>query len=487
MRPISRTALGAATAAVLAVTAITGSAAAADPTPVTLTLVTGDRVLVTTDPSGASAATALPRPDGSTPLVQTRQSGRDLYVYPDTAVAALARGAVDEELFSVTGPIRQGYDDSRTGSVPLIATYTARRIPLTPRGAERGQALDGIDGLVLKADKKRTAAFWADITAPRSRAGSGLKKLWLDRKVQATLDKSTKQVGPDRAWAAGYDGTNTKVAVLDTGADAEHPDLQGRITAAENFTDADTTDDRQGHGTHTLSTVGGSGAASGGKSKGVPPGADLMVGKVLNDSGSGAASWIIAGMQWAVDNRADVVSMSLGSAEPTDCTDPMSLAAEELGKNKDTLFVVAAGNLGPSLNTVSSPGCAPGVLTVGAVDRDDTTADFSSRGPAIVSHTLKPEITAPGVAISAASARGRGSQAYRAMSGTSMATPHVAGAAVVKQRHPGWTAQQVKAALVFSAKSSVPGDVRETNSSGAAATRSASSPCPPRTPRTNSP
>ncbi|MYR92839.1 MULTISPECIES: S8 family serine peptidase [unclassified Streptomyces] len=485
MRPISRTALGAASAAVLAVTAIapsvaappderaadrplTGRAAPAGPKSVTLTLVTGDKVLVTTDASGASAATALPRPDGSTPLVQTRQSGRDLYVYPDTAVSALARGAVDEELFNVTGLIRQGYDDSRTGSVPLIATYTgdtARTAPATPRGAERGQALGVIDGLALKADKKRTAAFWADITAPRSRAGSGLKKLWLDRKVQATLDKSTKQVGADRAWAAGYDGTGTKVAVLDTGADAQHPDLAGRITAAQNFTDSDTTDDRQGHGTHVASTVGGSGAASDGKNKGVAPGAGLMVGKVLNDSGSGAASWIIAGMQWAVDNKADVVSMSLGSAEPTDCTDPMSLAAEELGKNKDTLFVVAAGNLGPSLNTVSSPGCAPGVLTVGAVDRDDTTANFSSRGPTIVSHTLKPEIAAPGVAISAASAGGRGSQAYRAMSGTSMAAPHVAGAAaVVKQRHPEWSAQQVKAALVSSAKSAVPGDVRETGS-----------------------
>ncbi|PCG86298.1 peptidase [Streptomyces sp. WZ.A104] len=484
MRPIPRTALGAATAAVLAVTAIapsvaapsdarhakrplTGSAAAAtDATPVTLTLVTGDKVLVTTDASGASAATALPREDGSVPLVQTRQSGSDLYVYPESAVAALAAGTVDEELFNVTGLIRQGYDDSRADSVPLIATYTgdaARRTLVTPRGAERGQRLDVIDGLALKADKKRTADFWADLTAPRSRAASGLKKLWLDRKVQASLDKSTKQVGADLAWAAGHDGTGTRVAVLDTGADAEHPDLQGRITASENFTDSDTTDDRQGHGTHVASTVGGSGAASDGKNKGVAPGADLMVGKVLNDSGSGAASWIIAGMQWAVDNKADVVSMSLGSAEPTDCTDPMSLAAEKLGKNKDTLFVVAAGNLGPSLNTVSSPGCAAGVLTVGAVDRDDSTANFSSRGPTIGSHTLKPEIAAPGVAISAAAAGGRGSQAYRSMSGTSMATPHVAGAAaVVKQRHPDWTAQQIKAALVSSAHSAVPGDVRET-------------------------
>ncbi|MFD7617559.1 S8 family serine peptidase [Streptomyces sp. NPDC059802] len=485
MRPISRTALGAATAAVLAVTAIAPSAAAPqdDATgkrpltgsvaaeakkgkPVTVTLVTGDKVLVSTGGSGATSVTALPREDGTVPLVQTRQSGKDLYVYPDTAAAALAAGKVDEELFNVTGLIRQGYDDAHTKSLPLIAVYgkeQARSALATPRGAKRGLALDAIDGVALKAEKTKAADFWSDVTDTRSRSASGLKKLWLDRKVQATLDRSTKQIGADLAWAAGYDGKGTKVAVLDTGVDAEHPDLKGRVTASENFTDSDSTDDRQGHGTHTISTVGGSGAASGGKKKGVAPGADLLAGKVLNDSGSGAESWIIAGMQWAVDQKADVVSMSLGSPEPTDCTDPMSVAAEELAQNKGTLFVIAAGNSGPTLNTVSSPGCAPSVLTVGAVDRDDTTAQFSSRGPVIGSHTLKPEIAAPGVAISAAAAGGRGIYAYQTMSGTSMATPHVAGAAaIVKQRHPDWTAQQIKAALVSSAKSDIPGDVRET-------------------------
>ncbi|MFF9497864.1 S8 family serine peptidase [Streptomyces flaveolus] len=485
MRPISRTALGAATAAVLAFTVIapsvaapqddvitkrplTGSAAAATGgnKPVTVTLVTGDKVLVSTDSAGNAAATALAREDGTVPLVQTRRSGKDLYVYPDTAVKALAEDTVDEELFNVTGLVRQGYDDAHADSVPLIATYsenTARTALATPRGAERGLVLPVIDGVALKADKKQTATFWSDVTRPRSRSAAGLKKLWLDRKVEASLDRSTKQIGADLAWAAGYDGKGTKVAVLDTGADAEHPDLEGRITASKNFTDSETTDDRQGHGTHTLSTVGGTGAASDGKKKGVAPGADLLVGKVLNDSGSGDSSWIIAGMQWAVDQQADVVSMSLGSQTPTDCTDPMSLAAEELGKSKDTLFVIAAGNSGPTPNTVSSPGCAPSVLTVGAVDRDDSTAWFSSRGPAIGAHTLKPEITAPGVDISAAAAGGRGVYAYQSMSGTSMAAPHVAGAAaLVKERHPDWTAQQVKAALVSSAKSDIPGDVRET-------------------------
>lgn len=168
-------------------------------------------------------------------------------------------------------------------------------------------------------------------------------------------------------------------------------------------------------------------------------------------------------MEWAVESKADVVSMSLGDPSQTSCDDPMSAAAERLAQSSGTLFVIAAGNSGPGNNTVSSPGCAPSVLTVGAVDRDDTTASFSSRGPAGLQHTLKPEIAAPGVGISAAAAGGRGVYAYQSMSGTSMATPHVAGAAaIVKQRHPDWTGQQVKAALVGSADSGVPGDVRQT-------------------------
>ncbi|MFE1229175.1 S8 family serine peptidase [Streptomyces sp. NPDC058745] len=486
MRPISRTALGAATAAVLAVTAVAPSGAAApqdDPAagrplvggeaaartgerPATVTLVTGDRVLVTRDDAGNPAAAALPREDGTVPFVQTRRSGPDLYVYPEAATAALAAGRVDQELFNVTGLIRQGYDDAGSATLPLIAVYgsdLARSVPAAPRGATRGQVLKSVDGVALRADKKQATAFWADVAgAPAGRSAAGPRKLWLDRKVEATLERSTKQVHAPEAWAAGFDGKGTRIAVLDTGADAEHPDLKGRIVAAENFTDSADTGDRQGHGTHTLSTAGGSGAASDGKKRGVAPGADLLNGKVLDDSGSGAASWIIAGMEWAVAQGADVVSMSLGSPEPTDCTDPMSVAAQELAQSEGTLFVIAAGNTGPTLNTVSSPGCAPDVLTVGATDRDDSTAYFSSRGPTTVRHTLKPEIAAPGVAISAAAAGGRGVYAYRSMSGTSMATPHVAGAAaIVKQRHPDWTARQIKAALVSSAESAVPGDVRE--------------------------
>ncbi|MFD7963789.1 S8 family serine peptidase [Streptomyces zaomyceticus] len=478
MRSITRTALGAATAAVLAVTTVAPSVAADTPPDgasgkrpvvgsgsaatggkqVTVTLVTGDRILVTTDPSGRSSAAVLPREDGTQPTVQTRQTGKDLYVYPEGATEAIADGTVDEQLFNVTGLIRQGYDDAHTDALPLIATYlpgvnVRDSAPAAPRGAERGLSLPAVDGVALKAGKDTAATFWQDITDPRSRSASTLKKLWLDGRVEATLDRSTAQVRAPEAWAAGYDGKGTKVAVLDTGADAEHPDLASRISASENFTDSTNTGDRQGHGTHTASTVGGSGAASDGRMKGVAPGTSLLVGKVLNDSGYGQDSWVIAGMQWAVDQRADVVSMSLGNASARDCTDPVAQAAQQLARSSHSLFVVAAGNSGPGTGTVSSPGCVPEALTVGAVDRDDTTARFSSRGPVAATHLLKPEIAAPGVDISAAAAGGRGVYAYRTMSGTSMATPHVAGAAaVLRQAHPDWTAQQIKAALVSSAR-----------------------------------
>ncbi|MFF2273649.1 S8 family serine peptidase [Agromyces sp. NPDC058136] len=481
MRPIWRSTITAATAAVLVATTaspshavepngadeqppIVGSAAwlgkKAEP-PVTVTLVNGDRVVVT----NGSTVAVLPREDGSQPLVETRQVGDDVYVYPADVVEALAAGKLDEELFNVTGLVRQGYDDAHSDSLPLIAQYAdPAAATVTPRGAETGVVLASIGSAALSADKATATDFWADLTAPESRSAGSIEKLWLDRKVEATLDQSTAQVNAPAAWAAGLEGAGSTVAVLDTGADAEHPDLQGRIVAGADFTDSGSWNDGNGHGTHVASTVGGTGAASDGAKRGVAPQAELFVGKVLSDAGSGSTSGIIAGMEWAVAQGADIVSMSLGNSGPADgCVDPMAMAAESLSASSDSLFVVAAGNVGPGNNTISSPGCAPSVLTVGAVDRDDSTAVFSSRGPIEGTHVLKPEITAPGVGISAAASGGRGQYAYQSMSGTSMATPHVSGAAaILKQRHPEWDGEQLKAALVSSAETDIPGDVRET-------------------------
>lgn len=401
------------------------------------------------------------------PLVETRRVRDEVYVYPASAAKALAADRVDEELFNVTGLVRMGYDDTTSKTLPVIARYTgsvtARSVLTTPKGAAKGRTLPSVDGVVNVADKSKAAEFFADVTSTSTAAGAKVKKVWLDRKVSATLDRSTTQVGATTAWAAGLTGTGTTVAVLDSGADGKHPDLQGRIVDSKDFTGlaGGALPDVHGHGTHTASTAGGSGAASGGAKRGVAPETGLVIGKVLDDSGFGAESWIIAGMEWASSEGADVISMSLGSTGLAgDCTDPLAASAQDLATSTNSLFVIAAGNSGSAPDTVSSPGCAKDVLTVGAVDRDDNAATFSSRGPAAYTDTIKPEISAPGVGISAARSGGTGDSAYVGMSGTSMATPHVAGAAaILKQANPSWSAARIKAALVATAKTDIGADV----------------------------
>ncbi|WP_377266804.1 S8 family peptidase [Peterkaempfera sp. SMS 1(5)a] len=486
MHSTSRTAIGAAIAAVLASIAvpppaaaspeagtasssgITGSAASAGRSvqSTTVTLVTGDQVLVTGAAGGGTSVRMLPGADGTVPGYLTRQRDGHTYVIPESAVPALAAGTVDEQLFDVTGLVEQGYDDAHTKQLPLIVQYGDGQLAVAreaaPAGTDLTRTLPVIDSLALTVDKGHAAQAWTALVRRTARTAAQPVRIWLDAKAKAMLADSVSQIKAPEAWQAGYDGTGSTVAVLDTGIDADHPDFAGQIAATKDFT-GDGMNDVVGHGTHVASTVAGTGAASGGKEKGVAPGAKLLIGKVLDNTGSGTDSEIIAGMQWAVDQHADVVSMSLGTSAPSDCSDPMSQAAAELAKNTHSLFVIAAGNLGPRGSTVSSPGCVPGVLTVGAVDSADATAWFSSRGPVTGSHTLKPEIAAPGVDILAAKAGGRGDDAYQTMSGTSMATPHVAGAAaVLHQAHPDWTAQQLKAGLVSAADAGVPGDVQET-------------------------
>ena len=161
-----------------------------------------------------------------------------------------------------------------------------------------------------------------------------------------------------RRGSAGYTGDGARVAVLDTGVDATHPDLAGQVVEPMDFTvDGGDAGDRYGHGTHVAATIAGTGAASGGARKGVAPDAGLVIGKVLDDDGEGTDSQVIAGMEWAA-SRADVVNMSLGGWDPSDGTDPLSLALDALSGQTGALFVVAAGNSGPLDGTVSSPGAA---------------------------------------------------------------------------------------------------------------------------------
>ncbi|MCC8338828.1 S8 family serine peptidase [Streptomyces sp. R1] len=413
----------------------------------TVTLVTGDRVTVT-ELDGGKKTVTVDRPEGATGAVRTSSSGGRTVVVPDEALPYLRDGSLDERLFDVGELLEQGLADTETGELPLIVTYDKSARVATPRGAERTRALPSVRGAAVEADKGRT--FWREFT----RRGAGIDGVWLDGRVTASMAESNAQIGSPEAWEAGLTGKGVTVAVLDSGVDAGHPDLAGRIAQSKSFIPGEEVADRNGHGTHVTSTVGGSGAASDGKEKGVAPGATLAVGKVLSDEGFGSESEIIAGMEWAArDVDADIVSMSLGSTEPSDGTDPMAEAVNTLSRETGALFVIAAGNTGTP-SSIGSPGAADAALTVGAVDSADQAAWFTSAGPRYGDNALKPDLSAPGVGILAARSRlTEGSGDYTGMDGTSMATPHIAGvAALLAEQHPDWTGARLKDALMSTSK-----------------------------------
>ncbi|GHD02478.1 S8 family serine peptidase [Zhihengliuella salsuginis] len=432
---------------------IVGHDAAGEPQGVTL--INGDTILVSTTSEGHPTAIV---PSGSDYF--TRIVNEDLYVVPSDAQGLIASGQLDSELFNVTGLIRQGYADAESDSLPLIMQGTTSAFTRTA-GLDVVTTLDSIDATALTMDKETAARSYQQLLGAKAFSSNAITKVWLDARVEPSeiaLDPATgvEQAGAADAWDLGFNGRGTKVAVLDTGYDSDHPDLADQVTDAKDFT-GEGIDDSQGHGTHVASTIGGSGASDASKT-GMAPESELLIGKVLGTYG-GQTSWIIAGMEWAVEEEADVVNMSLGSTQPTDCTDPLSLAGEELSAQGTTLFVAAAGNAG-ARETVSAPGCAEGILTVGAVDAEGDPAAFSSRGATLGGHNVKPDLAAPGVDILGAKAGGAEGGAYVKMSGTSMAAPHVAGAAaLLRQAHPGYSAQQLKAALVSSAKPDAAGDV----------------------------
>ncbi|WP_328907768.1 S8 family serine peptidase [Streptomyces sp. NBC_00234] len=425
-----------------------------------VTLVTGDVVTVSTMADGTQTAD-VDRPDSAVGGVKIQKIKGDLFVVPDEAAPLLGTAELDRRLFNVTDLIEMGYDDAKSAAVPLIATYDRPKSrsavePTAPRGSKLTRKLKGISGAALSAEKKQTRTFWTTVAPQGSPTlGAGVAKLWLDGRVKAGLKESVPLIGAPEAWAAGYDGKGVKVAVLDTGIDANHPDFAGLIDDTASFVPGEGVTDVNGHGTHVAGTIVGSGAASGGDNKGVAPGADLFVGKVLGGvEGYGQDSWIIAGMQWAAETGADVVNMSLGDSYPTDGSDPMSQTVDALSAQYGTLFVIAAGNSGPE--SISAPGAAASALTVAATDKQDQLASFSSTGPLTYSGAMKPDIAAPGVDITAARSQEMtdgGEGLYRTISGTSMATPHVAGAAaILAQLHPDWTGAQLKEHLMSTAK-----------------------------------
>ena len=252
------------------------------------------------------------------------------------------------------------------------------------------------------------------------------------------LEDSAERTWGVAALGAGLSslaGAGVSVAVLDTGIDAGHPDLEPRLAQARGFVSgaapADV-HDVQGHGTHCAGTAVGPGARGNRPRYGVAPEAALHVAKVLGDDGAGREGDILAGMAWAIEQGCAVISMSLGrAAQPGESP---SLVYERLGRRaleRGSLILAAAGNDSARafghIAPVGAPANSPSILAVGAVGSDLAPAPFSNGG-------VDPDtggavdLAAPGVEVFSAAPRPR---LYRALSGTSMACPHAAGAAAL--------------------------------------------------------
>ncbi len=430
-----------------------------------LILITGDRVQVMRSPDGDQVVRLEPGPGREHVgfvQSQTRHGQQlELSVVPADAVALLAAGKLDPRLFNVSELILQGFDDKH-GPPPLILSYSGSAAQLrgfAPIGARTSLQLASIHAATLVPDAHDPGALWRSLTATggaRRTLAAPVDKVWLDGRMHVLLDQSAAQIGAPQAHALGLSGQGVTVAILDTGVKADHPDLQGRIVETKDFTGTLASGDDVGHGTHVAGIVAGTGAASDGQYTGIAPEASLLMGRVCTPNGC-AESTIIAGMEWAAP-RARIVSMSLGGL-PSDGTDPVSQALDHLSAQYGTLFVVAAGNSGDHPGSVSAPATADAALAVASVTKQDTMSAFSSRGPRAGDQALKPDIAAPGSDIVAARAPGTPAgdhdpvdADYARLSGTSMATPHVAGAAaLLLQQHPGWGPTELKAALMSTA------------------------------------
>ncbi len=274
--------------------------------------------------------------------------------------------------------------------------------------------------------------------------------------VQRSLRPTPDQIEDDAAatWAIhavgavgnGATGRGVSVAVLDTGVDLSHPSLRHRIADHRSFVPRETIDDGNGHGTHCCGLVAGE-SVVGAPRFGVAPGADLFVGKVLSNSGHGKERQIIQGMEWAIERGCDVISMSLGR-RVSDGEGPASGYRRlfEAAEKRGVLIVAAAGNdsFRPSfVNPVSSPANDPLAMAVGAVDSTLAVAMFSNG--AVNSAGGGLDIVAPGVSILSAEPHpGR----FVRLSGTSMATPIVAGlAALLKELRSELRGQALRSAL----------------------------------------
>jgi subtilisin family serine protease len=340
--------------------------------------------------------------------------------------------------------------------------------------------LDGLAVLVPRSQLGRLAAM------------PGVAKVWPNIAYRPLLDRSPQLIGADQMWGApsfSTAGNGIKIGIIDDGIDQAHPFFNpsgytmppgfpkgnrsfttAKVIAARAFPAPETTwkyaklpfdPSQSDHATHVAGIAAGDftqGAVAGrGPLSGVAPRAYLGNYKVLtyptaNFGLNGNAPELAAGIEAAVKDGMDVINLSLGEAEIEPSRD-LVVAAINAAADAGVVPAVAAGNDFEDFGrgSVDSPGSAAKAITAAAVTKQLAIASFSSSGPTPVSLAMKPDVAAPGVDITSSVPPHDGT--WVSFSGTSMATPHVAGAAaLLLQRHPDWTVAQVKSALVLTAK-----------------------------------
>ena len=396
---------------------------------------------------------------------------------------------------SQTDADRDGVFDDLESRIRAAAPSRAMRVIVTlDRGAtaDRARALErGVASLDVARRFDVVDALAATVAAGQVRAlarAPGVEHVEADGRVHAANASAQQWFGVSEARLdvpgldgdadgspATYSPADLVAAVIDTGIDAGHRDLDGgKVLAFQDFTDGSHSDvdvafDDHGHGTHVAGTIAGDGGGGRADGLGVAPGAGLVGLKVLDSEGSGWTSDVIAAIDWvwkdpdgagpAVPNGVlhgvEVINLSLGGVGCSDGSDAESRAVDNAAR-AGYVVTVAAGNDGfdPDYDcTISSPAAAAEAITVGAmadVDRGGfRLAGFSGRGPT-ADGRVKPDIAAPGVGIS--SAQAGTATGYDPMSGTSMATPFVAGVALLmRDADPTLTSAQVKQSLMATA------------------------------------
>ncbi|MBI2653896.1 S8 family serine peptidase [Candidatus Woesearchaeota archaeon] len=305
-------------------------------------------------------------------------------------------------------------------------------------------ALSDSEGKVYRETKNYVVAeVPADKLADLVLSNS-VEMMYAEQNYNLLLEQSVPAVNAPAAWNIGYTGAGVKVAVLDTGIDYGNSAFQNRVVLSQAFTGENHTIDLHGHGTHVAGIIGGNGTL-----KGVAPDALLLNAKVLNDYGSGTSSSIIAGIEWAVQNGARVISISFGKSDSSQ--DIPLFESLQYAIDNGAVVVAASGNCGScgSCNGffgVTTPGNFEPAITVGAVDDLKQIACFSS-GQDFGSY-VKPDVVAPGVNINSYYINSQ----LKALSGTSMSTPHVSGAvALLLQKNSSLNNSEAKKLLESSA------------------------------------